>query len=316
MTRHFGLVPAFFAAVAPACANPSPPPASTKSSSDHAAAHPETTNANGDLPARSAASPRDASEPAAPTDAAVNSTETARAHPNASRANPVELCHRTCERMAKSCSESAADNCRIHCAQYEHPPAGCDSQVQAALECSAQAKDLTCVNIAPETCAAAFRRVVACASGQPEDAASENPTEVPAGWQRFQPRSGAFSVLMPRGVTEQAGPPPTFSATFGDAQYRVRVEEAPSAKPTQKNLIPVARSQVGDCGQGLRLFSMVEKPGRVSIRYESRCPNGHELQGLLLIFAGTLHVLEVQGPKAAQALKDTFFYGFEHRGAR
>ncbi|HEY8944561.1 MAG TPA: hypothetical protein VIM73_09870, partial [Polyangiaceae bacterium] len=98
----------------------------------------------------------------------------------------VQLCNQMCDRVAKRCSETATESCRMNCTQYEHPPAGCDAQVRVALECGAKAEDLTCVNIAPESCAPDFRRVVACASGKPEGELPADPTKMPEDWQKFE----------------------------------------------------------------------------------------------------------------------------------
>lgn len=202
----------------------------------------------------------------------------------------------------------------MNCTQYEHPPAGCDPQVRLALECSAKAEDLTCVNIAPESCAADFRRVVACASGKPEGAMPEDPTKVPADWKIFQSASHGFSAPMPAGVTEQAGAPePTYSVTAGGATYSVRILPAPAEKPTQKSLVKVGMGLVGKCTKGFKLFSLVDRPERVTINFKSSCPGDIELNGFIVIAAGKMYVLEVRAPRAVSAPKDPFFYGFELR---
>jgi hypothetical protein len=217
-----------------------------------------------------------------------------------------------CDRVTKKCSENAAESCRMNCTQYEHPPEGCDAQVRAALECAAKAEDLTCVNIAPESCAPDFRRVLACASGKPEGAMPEDPNKMPDGWARFESASQGFSTPMPKGVTEKGGAPePTFAVTAGDADYRVRILPLPKDPPTQKNLVRVAMGLIGKCNKNLKLFGMVERPNRTTIRFQSTCPANAELGGLIAIASGKMYVLEMTAPKGSTAPKDPFFYGFE-----
>ena len=268
-------------------------------------------------PAASEAAPKDAPEPPSPGPTSEATAEESPSAPAAPPAPPgfVALCNQMCDRVAQRCSESAADGCRMNCTQYEHPPAGCDGQVRLALECAAKAEDLTCVNIAPESCAGDFRRVVACASGKPEGAMPEDPTKVPDDWQTFQSASHGFSAPLPPGVTETPGAPePTYTVTSDGATYSVRVLEAPK-EPTQKNLVRVVNGLVGKCTKGMKLYSMVERPERVTINFRSGCPGDAELSGFLVIAGGKMYVLEVQAPRGGKAPKDPFFYGFELRSA-
>lgn len=254
-------------------------------------------------------------EPSEPASSPSSATPPVAAEPAPPAApDPVALCNRMCDRVEKKCSESATESCRMNCTQYEHPPQGCDAQVQAALECGARAEDLTCVNIAPESCAADFRRVVACASGKPEGAMPEDPTKIPESWERFESASAGFAAPMPRGVSEKSGAPePTFQTSAGEATYEVRVLPAPKDKVTQKSLVRLTMGLVGKCGKNLKLFGMVERPERTTIRFQSGCPGGNELQGFIVIAAGKMYVLQVNAPAASNAPKDPFFYNFDTR---
>lgn len=267
-----------------------------------------TTAASGEPTVEPAPGPSEA-PPADAANAPVPDAPSAAPAPN-----PVALCNAMCDRVAKKCSESATESCRMNCTQYEHPPAGCDAQVRVALECAARAEDLTCVNIAPESCAADFRRVVACASGKPEGALPEDPTKIPEGWERFESGSGGFSAPLPKGVTEKSGAPePTFHVNSGQATYEVRIFPAPKDKATQKSLVRFTMGLVGNCSKKLKLFGMVERPERTTIRFQSACPSGIELQGFIVIASGKLFVLQVSAPPGDAAPKDPFFYNFEPR---
>lgn len=292
------------ASLAAACASQSQPPA-TASEAD--AAEPGAAQPP---PSEESPAPESAEAPA-PGEPKTGAAAEAPAKPEPTF---VELCNRMCDRVATRCSESAAESCRMNCTQYEHPPEGCDVQVRTALECAAKAEDLTCVNIAPESCAPDFRRVVACAQGKPEGAMPEDPTKMPDGWQLYESRSGGFAVPMPPGVTEKSeGGKPSYTATFGDSTYEVRIEPPPKDKPTQKNLVRVAMGLVGKCEKKLKLFGMVERGDRVTIRYQSECRDGSEVHGMMSIVPGKMYVLEVRGPKGSTAPKDPFFYRFEVR---
>jgi len=227
--------------------------------------------------------------------------------------SPVELCLAMCDRVASLCTKNAADACRTNCAQYEHPPEGCDLEVRAALECASKAKDLTCVIIAPESCAPEFRRLVACSTGKEAPGAREvAEARLPDGWERFEAASQGFAVTMPRGVSEKTdAKEPTYAVDQGQAAYSVRVLPPPKAKPTQKNLVPLATGLLGKCARKLKLYGLIERPDRVSIRYDSRCADGAEWRGSLVITATRMYVLRVTAPAGVQVDADAFVYGFE-----
>ncbi len=223
----------------------------------------------------------------------------------------VALCEKGCDKMKAHCSASSVDNCRMNCAQYEHPPEGCDSEVRAALECANSAEDSTCVNIAPEICSPKFRRVVACTNGKPmaakEESLEHNP---PPGWERF--KAAGFSSVMPKGVSEGSdGGQPSYSVKEGNLTYAVRVLPPPKEKPTQKNLVGVAMGVLGKCSQKLKLYGMVDRPEKVFIRFDSHCPDGTDWRGAFAINSKKLYMPFVSLPKGAKGEVDAFVYGFE-----
>jgi hypothetical protein len=224
----------------------------------------------------------------------------------------VEVCNRSCERMRAHCAETAAESCRMNCTQYAHPPVGCEGLARAALECANGAEDYTCVNIAPESCAAKFRRVVACAKGEPDPGEPADPTRVPDSWQRFE--AHGFAVPMPADVAQgEEGGDPLVTSAQGGVTYSVRVTAAPTAQPTQQNLVRVTLGLLGRCGRKLKLYSMVERSDKVSIRFDSACPDASQWRGMLVIAGERMYVLRVAGPAGFREPIDPFIYNFETR---
>ncbi|HET9955944.1 MAG TPA: hypothetical protein VFQ61_15650 [Polyangiaceae bacterium] len=223
----------------------------------------------------------------------------------------VQLCEQGCTKISKSCSETAVETCRMNCTQYEHPPAGCEEDVRKSLECARDAPDVTCVNIAPESCAYEFRRVVACANGKPMPA-QEDPLKPPDGWERFASKSAGFSAMLPKGVTESTvDGVQTFTVKQSDATYSVRLLPPPKEKPTQKNLVFVAYKIVGTCNRNLKIYGLFEKPDRVFTRSDANCPDGGEYRGALVITPSKMYALSVLSPKGAKPPRDPFLYAFE-----
>jgi hypothetical protein len=257
---------------------------------------------------------------AAPSEAAPKSGDAAAAAPSASsnaapakneKLSLVALCEKGCDKMKATCSSSSVDNCRMNCAQYEHPPAGCEEEARAALECANSAEDTTCVNIAPEICAYKFRRVVACANGKPI-AAKDEGTQTPTNWERYVSKSGGFASLMPKGVSESSeGGVPTYAAKEGNLTYTVRILPPPKERPTQKSMVQLAMPILGKCNQKLKLYGMVERPEKIFIRFDSHCPDGSDWRGAFAITDKKMYMPFVTLPKGAKGEVDAFVYGFE-----
>jgi len=182
-----------------------------------------------------------------------------------------------------------------------------------ALECASKAEDLSCVVIAPKSCASEFRRVVACSTGK-EAPGTEAVAEarLPDGWERFESKGQGFAGMMPRGVTEKRdAKEPTYATTQGGAEYAVRILPPPKEKPTQKNLVPLASKLLGNCARKLKLFGLIERPDRVSIRYASSCADGAEWRGSFVITGSKMYVLQITAPAGVKVEADAFVYGFE-----
>ncbi len=265
-------------------------------------------------PAAPKTAPGDATDPAAPAaDSAVGASAAPDAKKPAAAAQPSlsELCLQGCTKVKAKCSESAAEACRMNCVQYEHPPQGCESEAREALKCARDAEDIPCVNIAPEICSYKFRRVVGCANGKPLEAKDDAP-RVPAGWERYTAKSAGFYATLPKGVSEgtEAGAP-KFSVQENNVTYSVKILPPPPEKPTQKNLVKVAMGILGKCSQKLKLYGMVERPEKIFIRYDSKCPDGTELHGAFVVANNKLYLPTASVPKGGKAETEAFVYSFE-----
>lgn len=232
--------------------------------------------------------------------------------PKGEKLSLVALCEKGCDKMKATCSASSVDNCRMNCTQYEHPPAGCDDEVRAALECANKAEDTTCVNIAPEICAPKFRRVVTCANGGKSVDASDEAAQTPAGWERYSSKKNGFASLMPKGVSESSeGGVPTSTVKQGELTYQVRVLPPPAERPTQKSMVKLALPILGKCSQKLKLYGMVDRPEKIFIRFDSHCPDGTDWRGAFVITDKKMWMPFVTIPKGAKGEVDAFVYGFE-----
>jgi hypothetical protein len=252
---------------------------------------------------------------AAPTESkdAASATGADKAAPQQSL---LALCEEGCKKIRTRCTETAFENCKMNCAQYDHPPAGCETEVRQALECARDAEDVPCVNIAPEICSYKFRRVVACVNGKPIEAKDDAP-RTPEGWERFVAKSAGFTAMAPKGMTESGGGAEArHSVQLGDAEYIVRVLPAPKEKPTQKNMLGVAMGVLGKCSQKLKLFGMVDRPEKVFIRFDSACPDGVTWRGAFVIVGSKMYMPYVAIAKAAKSKPevDAFVYGLEVGG--
>lgn len=285
-------------------------------SSGAPAASPEPTSTGATSEEPPAASDVAASDGIAPADGA-----TQEATPSAGADSPkpaaqqslLALCEEGCKKIKARCTDTAYENCKMNCAQYDHPPAGCEGEARTALECARDAEDTPCVNIAPEICTKKFQRVVACMSGKTVEASTEDGPRTPAGWERFSAKSAGFSAMAPKGMAQSGE---VYSVKDGDAEYIVKVLPPPKEKPTQKNLVQVAMGVLGKCNQKLKLRGMVDRPDKVFIRVESACPDGTTWNGAFLITGGKMYMPYVATPKGSKTKPeiDAFVYGFEAGG--
>lgn len=252
------------------------------------------------------------SEPSPATSSSAAATPAA-----APQVSLVALCEEGCKKIKAKCAGASYDNCHMNCAQYEHGPQGCEAEARVALECARDAEDVTCVNIAPEICAKKFQRVVACSNGKTLDTKEEEAAKVPAGWERYSAKAAGFSALMPKGVTESAeGGEPHFVTKEGDATYSVRILPAPKEKPTQKSMVMVAMNVLGKCNRNMKLYGMVERPEKVFLRFDSKCPDGGEWRGAFFIVGSKMLMPFVAYPKGTNIKQaknelDAFIYNFD-----
>jgi hypothetical protein len=207
------------------------------------------------------------------------------------------------------CGKSAVESCRINCGKYDPPPAGCADQVRAALECARDAKDLTCANVAPESCSAKFKEIAACSSGVATQKASEGPANLPEGWEHYTDTPNGFSVAFPQG--SQAKSPTERAVTVGETTYSISVMPVPTDKPSEKSLLRLMMKIQGRCSDKLKLDGFIEKAGRASIHYLSRCPDKTEWNGMLYIGPQNMILLSARAPAGKVGITEPFFYGFE-----
>ena len=67
----------------------------------------------------------------------------------------------------------------------------------------------------------------------------------------------------------------------------------------------------GRCSDKMKMQGMVDKPGRTSIHYTTKCPDGTEEQGLFWATEKALFVATAKGQPGKLGPTDAFLYGFE-----
>ena len=225
----------------------------------------------------------------------------------------MSICQAKCEKLIAKCGKAAIESCRLNCGKYDPPPAGCADPVRAALECARDAKDLTCANVAPESCAAQFREIAACSSGVTTQKTAAAPAGLPEGWERYTDAANGFSVALPKGSADKKEGDSTVRAvTVGDTTYSVSVLPVPTDKPSEKSLLHVMMKIQGRCSDKLKLDGFVEKAGRASIHFMSHCPDKTDWNGMLYIGAQHLVMLSARAPAGKIGLTEPFFYEFEY----
>jgi len=223
------------------------------------------------------------------------------------------ICQAKCDKLVSKCGKVAVESCRLNCGKYEPPPAGCTDQVRAALECARDARDLTCANVAPESCSKKFKEIAACSAGeapaQPEAAAAG----LPAGWEKVTDAADGFSLAMPSGSTEKVGPEgPIRAVTAPDGTvYTVSVLPLLKDKPSEKSLLHFLMKVQGRCSDKVKLDGFVEKEGRSSIHYTAHCPDKTDWNGMIYISKRNLIMLSAQAAAGKLGVTEPFFYEFE-----
>jgi hypothetical protein len=226
-----------------------------------------------------------------------------------------ELSFAMCDNVKTKCSQSSFESCRVNCSKYESAPDGCDEHVRTALTCAKDAPDLVCANVAPESCAKKFRLISACASGKK----TESPVaqeSLPPGFAIYQDSQEGFQAPMPQptsaGGEAVTGTTPLVSARHeSGAIYSVRKMPRPTGKLNEKVFLKLGLTLFGRCSDKMKLQGMVDKPGRTSINYTTRCPDGTEEAGMFWATDKTLFIASVKGPAGKLGPADAFIYGFE-----
>jgi hypothetical protein len=233
--------------------------------------------------------------------------------PEAKPAQPSihDVCFAMCDKVKAKCPQSAFESCRINCSKYDPPPTGCDEVVRSALLCARDAADLVCANVAPESCAKSFRQIAACASGQKSVASSEpSVAALPAGFAIYENRGEGVRAPMPEGAAAGGEGVLATAKHAGGAVYSIRKLPRPAGKLNEKVFLKLGLNLFGRCSDKMKLQGMVDKPGRTSINYTTKCPDGSAEQGLFWATEKALFVATVKG-SGDLGPSDAFLYGFE-----
>ena len=265
-----------------------------------------------------AASERPQKAPA-PVSAVLPTPDTRENPPAATAAPPPpvapisSICSAKCDKLLSKCGTSAIDSCRLNCGKYDPPPAGCGDQVRAALECARDAKDLTCANVAPESCSRKFRDIAACAAGEAAQPAEKAPAGLPQGWEQVTDSVNGFSVALPTGSVVKAGPEgPVRSVTAADGtMYTVSVLPLLKDKPSEKSFLHFLMKVQGRCSDKVKLDGFIEKAGRSSMHYKAHCPDKTDWNGMIFTNDQHLILLSAQAPFGKIGVTDPFFYQFQ-----
>lgn len=265
-------------------------------------AAPAASAASTDAPTPSATPGSSATEPSLPEPAA----------PKASGASIHDVCFAMCDKVKEKCPKSAFESCRVNCGKYESPSEGCEGVVKAALSCARDAADLVCANVAPESCAKQFRQISACASGQkPVEAADTGGAKLPSGFALYDNATLGVQAPMPEGTAAGTEPNVVVQAKGSDgAMYSIRKLPRPEGKLNEKAFLKLAMNLFGRCSDKMKMQGMVDKPGRTSINYTMKCPDGAEEMGLFWATEKALFIASVRGG-ASKLGAEAFLYGFE-----
>ena len=264
-------------------------------------------------PAPAPTMPISSEPPAAPAPAAVEPVATAT--PVESKPAPPsihDVCFEMCDKVKAKCPKSAFEACRVNCSKYESPGEGCEDSARSALACARDAADLVCANVAPESCAKPFRQLSACSSGQkPIAEAAPVAAGLPPGFSLFESAHDGVQAPMPQGATAgEAGVIATVKHADG-AVYAIRKLPRPEGKLNEKVFLKIAMNLFGRCSDKMKMQGMVDKPGRTSINYTTKCPDGSEERGLFWATDKALFVASVKGQAGKLGPTEAFLYGFE-----
>jgi hypothetical protein len=265
------------------------------------------------MPSAVVAAPADSVEPTAPP-AAPPTEPVASSAPAPAPAAPSihDVCFAMCDKVKAKCPKNSFDACRVNCSKYESPADGCEDVVRSALACARDAADLVCANVAPESCAKPFRQITACASGQkPESIATPNTAALPSGFSMYENAQEGVRAPMPQGVATGVGDAFAAVKHADGALYSIRKLPRPAGKLNEKVFLKIGMNLFGRCSDKMKMQGMVDKPGRTSINYTTKCPDGSVEQGLFWATDKALFVVSVKGEAEKLGPADAFLYGFE-----
>jgi hypothetical protein len=247
---------------------------------------------------------------AKPPEPAPSSTPVAEAKPAAPSLHAV--CFEMCDRVKAKCPKSAFETCQLNCSKYDPAPDGCEDVVRAALACARDAADLVCANVAPESCAKRFRQIAACASGQKPAEAGPATAALPPGFALYENAQEGVQAPMPTGPAA-GGEANVVAAvkTADGAVYSIRKLPRPEGKLNEKVFLKLGLNLFGRCSDKMKLQGIVDKPGRTSINYTTKCADGSEEKGLFWATDKALFVASVKGPAGKLGPAEAFLYGFE-----
>jgi hypothetical protein len=222
-----------------------------------------------------------------------------------------ELCFAMCDKVKAKCPKSSFETCRVNCSKYDPPAEGCEGIVRNALKCARDAADLVCANVAPESCAKPFRQITACASGQKtETDAAPTTAALPPGFALYENAQEGVRAPMPQGAAAEGNA--LASVKHGDgAVYSIRKLPRPEGKLNEKIFLKLGMNLFGRCSDKMKMGGMVDKPGRTSINYTMKCPDGSDEQGLFWATEKALFVASVKGQAGKLGPTEAFLYGFE-----
>jgi hypothetical protein len=249
--------------------------------------------------------------PEAPPPEAVAPSTAPPPAPSPAQPSIHELCFAMCDKVKAKCPKSSFETCRVNCSKYDPPAEGCDTVVRNALSCARDAADLVCANVAPESCAKPFRQITACASGQKtETEAGPTTAALPPGFALYENAQEGVRAPMPQGAAAEGNALASVKHSDG-AVYSIRKLSRPEGKLNEKVFLKLGMNLFGRCSDKMKMGGMVDKPGRTSINYTMKCPDGSEEQGLFWATDKALFIASVKGQAGKLGPTEAFLYGFE-----
>lgn len=314
MQRAFAIGAIFLGACGPK-AGTEPPASSPAASTPSAPASAASTAPLAEADEHAAAKP--SGEAPAGTSSAGDTTSDERAGDtkapsDAKAAGPSihDVCFAMCDKLKTKCPKSSFEACQLNCGKYESPADGCEDVVRSALLCARDAADLVCANVAPESCAKPFRRIAACAAGQ--SLAETTPTAgLPPGFSVYENTQEGVSAPMPQGVTPGEGTTIATVKNAAGAVYSIRKLPRPAGKLNEKVFLKIGMNLFGRCSDKMKMQGMVDKPGRTSINFTTKCPDGSEEAGLFWATEKVLFLATAKGSPGSLGPTEAFLYGFE-----